>query len=391
VLDDNVQPIPVTDVDYRSLKVQPTPEDYFLLSRINGKVTVAEICSISGQPRDVTHASLERLVEAGLIRVPAPEPVAASSPNFGAQAVPGSTPPPAQASPQPAPAEPAPAKPAPSAEPDDGEHDRWSGWPGDPSSHQADPELLAQGAELDDAFKREVVFMAAHLESVSYYELLGVPRDAGRKDIKGAYFKTSKRFHPDRFYGKDLGDLQGLVESVFQAVNKGYQTLSHKGKRAEYDGTLAPPSAASPAAAPAAPQASAAAARPAGPMDRKREMAFGVLLRQGEKHEEAREYAEAAAAYKKAFAIKPDAAVAMRGANLLRRLDGDEHIAEAVLMAKAAAKENPSEIKPLVLIGDIYEEHEDYADSLRYYEQAQALEPENKTVLKRIEFLKKLI
>ncbi len=379
MLDDNVQPIPVADVDYKNLKVQPTPEDYFLLSRVNGKVTIAEICQISGQPRDTTHASLKRLVEAGLIRMPSPEPVAASAPNFGAEAVGGEAAPESVAAPV-APAAPVVAD------------TRWDGWPGEPETHSMEPGLLAQGVDLDDAFKTEVSFMAAHLSSVSFYELLGVARDAGRKDIKGAYFKTSKRFHPDRFYGKDLGDIQPLVESVFHAVNKAYQTLSHKGKREEYDGTLSTtsssPSSETNSAQPSS--SSQAAPRPA-PTDRKREMAFGVLLRQGEKHEEAREFAEAAASYKKAFGIKHDAAVAMRGANLLRRLDGEDFVSEAVLMAKAAAQQHPADIKPLVLIGDIYEENEDYADSLRYYEKAQELEPDNQSVRKRIEFLKKLI
>ena len=73
MLDDNLRPIPQTNVDYTSLPINPTPEEYFLLSRINGNVTVGEICQISGLSIEATHKALARLQEAGLIKIPEPE------------------------------------------------------------------------------------------------------------------------------------------------------------------------------------------------------------------------------------------------------------------------------------------------------------------------------
>ena len=109
---------------------------------------------------------------------------------------------------------------------------------------------------------------------------------------------------------------------------------------------------------------------------RKREAAFALLLRRGEKHELAGELEQAAGEYRKAFAIKHDAAVALCGANLLLRL-GAQHREEAILLARAAAKENPREIKALLLVGDAYEELDRLDEALLYYKRALEIEPDS--------------
>jgi molecular chaperone DnaJ len=59
-----------------------------------------------------------------------------------------------------------------------------------------------------------------------YYEILGISKDASDDEIKKAYRKMAHKYHPD----KDGGD-----EEKFKEVNEAYQTLSDKGKRAQYD------------------------------------------------------------------------------------------------------------------------------------------------------------
>ncbi|HXG10245.1 MAG TPA: J domain-containing protein [Gemmataceae bacterium] len=61
------------------------------------------------------------------------------------------------------------------------------------------------------------------------YEVLGVKRDASEEDIKRAYRKLARQYHPDR----NPGDKQ--AEARFKEVQAAYDILSDKNKRAQYD------------------------------------------------------------------------------------------------------------------------------------------------------------
>lgn len=61
-----------------------------------------------------------------------------------------------------------------------------------------------------------------------YYATLGVERTASDEDIKKAYRKLARKFHPDVSKEKD-------AEEQFKAIAEAYQTLSDKEKRAAYD------------------------------------------------------------------------------------------------------------------------------------------------------------
>src|SRR6184192_1853322 len=62
-----------------------------------------------------------------------------------------------------------------------------------------------------------------------YYETLGVARDASEDDIKKAYRRLARQYHPDR----NPGDKQ--AEDHFKEVQDAYDVLSDKAKRAQYD------------------------------------------------------------------------------------------------------------------------------------------------------------
>src|SRR5579871_4481394 len=61
-----------------------------------------------------------------------------------------------------------------------------------------------------------------------YYEVLGVPRDATKDQIKAAYRKLALQFHPDR--NKSPG-----AEERFKEISEAYAVLSDDAKRAQYD------------------------------------------------------------------------------------------------------------------------------------------------------------
>jgi DnaJ-class molecular chaperone len=69
-----------------------------------------------------------------------------------------------------------------------------------------------------------------------YYDILGVKRDASEDEIKKAYRKLARQYHPDR----NPGDKQ--AETKFKEVQDAYDVLSDKTKRANFDrfGTAEP-------------------------------------------------------------------------------------------------------------------------------------------------------
>ena len=61
-----------------------------------------------------------------------------------------------------------------------------------------------------------------------YYEILGVSRDAKEKDIKRAYRKLARQYHPD--LNKDAD-----AEARFKEINEANEVLSDSEKRQKYD------------------------------------------------------------------------------------------------------------------------------------------------------------
>ena len=66
------------------------------------------------------------------------------------------------------------------------------------------------------------------MEYKDYYQTLGVARDAAPEDIKKAYRKLVRKYHPDLSKAKDAG-------RKTQEINEAYEVLGNADKRAAYD------------------------------------------------------------------------------------------------------------------------------------------------------------
>lgn len=65
-------------------------------------------------------------------------------------------------------------------------------------------------------------------EKRDYYDVLGVSRDASQADIKKAYRKLSKQYHPD------INKTSGADEK-FKEISEAYEVLGNEQKRQQYD------------------------------------------------------------------------------------------------------------------------------------------------------------
>ena len=181
----------------------------------------------------------------------------------------------------------------------------------------------ADAEGMDPDRQRYVRDVHARLDVLTFYELLGVTRGADPQTVKRAYFKLVRIVHPDRYFGRDLGELRGMLEQVFARMTQAYETLTSNA-RAVYDASLpdetrSAPAKSAPAAAPAAPVDPAVVARKKAAME-----AIGARLAAGRAKVEqlgaeasralaAGDVAAAAEKYRQALLLAPnDAALRSR-------------------------------------------------------------------------------
>ncbi len=62
-----------------------------------------------------------------------------------------------------------------------------------------------------------------------YYKVLGVERGASEKDIRNAYRKLARKYHPD------MNPDDKEAEEKFKQISEAYEVLSDKDKRQKYD------------------------------------------------------------------------------------------------------------------------------------------------------------
>ncbi len=175
------------------------PEEGFVLSRVDGVTRLGDIVNLVPFEVERTVAILRRLWIAGAIEIPGHDPPVMSQAKAAAS---GSA----------------------------------SG------SSTSVPILLITelppGLELSLEQAQNIDSFFAQMPDKNAFELLGVERSADKREIKRAYFKLSKEFHPDRFYGKNLGAYAERLAQIFNAVKSAFDLLSDDARRAAYEDSI---------------------------------------------------------------------------------------------------------------------------------------------------------
>jgi hypothetical protein len=165
-------------------------EEGFVLSRVDGRTTVAQLLLLVPFDAELTVLILQQLVKHGALEIPGAEvapPLTTLSPEAGPPTAGVGT---------------------------------------------------IDGLDLTVEQARRIDEFFATLATRDAFELLEIERTADKKVIKRAYFKISKELHPDRFFGKNLGPYRERLSRIFQSVKAAYELLSDDARRDAYLGSV---------------------------------------------------------------------------------------------------------------------------------------------------------
>jgi CheY-like chemotaxis protein/curved DNA-binding protein CbpA len=109
-----------------------------------------------------------------------------------------------------------------------------------PASQQAldEADMPIDINDEESALRMKIVKTYQKMEAMNYFQILGLTDAASDGDIKAAYHKLAKDYHPDKFFGKVAGDIKAKVEEIFRKVSDAYNILSDEERRKEYVSSL---------------------------------------------------------------------------------------------------------------------------------------------------------
>ena len=174
-----------------------------MLSRIDGNTSWGVLRQIGGLLPEEVDLALESWVQSGLVLL---DEEAAGPPSSGASETPAEPEPEAQAA--------APAPPT------------------------VDESAIDESLDLDVDLQSQILHFEATLGHATYHEILGIERGADNKQIKRAYFKLSKLYHPDRYFRRNIGDHATRLDRIFKHVMEAYELLSDPATRTEIERSM---------------------------------------------------------------------------------------------------------------------------------------------------------
>lgn len=315
---------PSSDPLLRFQTITLTPTEGFVLSRVDGTLTAREIVTLTALPTEEVLRSLLGLLSTGLVQHVTPQSKPGARSEFPAPPAEAPTPSPAVAATVSEPALPAaPAAPLPEA----------------------------------SERRREILELHAALQARNHFEILDVARDASDADIKAAYFRQAKRFHPDVHHDPALADLRDKLEAVFIRVGQAYEVLKNSQARRSYEARLPrePQPGQVPSAGPTGSPAAPASAAPPTPSSNDAAVQVDQSLRKAERHIAAQEYWDAIRLLEGVLPHAQGRARTRARLLLAKALVKNPHwVRRAEETLLAIVKDEPQHVDAHYLLGEIY-------------------------------------
>ena len=93
------------------------------------------------------------------------------------------------------------------------------------------PPAVAQAPADPEA---QLAWKAERLDTLDYFELLGVPTTATAAEVKRAFYRESRAYHPDRFFHLEDEAFKTRVHEVYKRVTEAYYVLRDDVRRPKY-------------------------------------------------------------------------------------------------------------------------------------------------------------
>jgi len=87
---------------------------------------------------------------------------------------------------------------------------------------------------MDVTFLMEVERRSLELDALDYFQVLRIGTDSSPAEIKSAYYRESRAFHPDRFAAVESVELRNRIGRIYRRVNEAYTVLRDDVKRKKY-------------------------------------------------------------------------------------------------------------------------------------------------------------
>lgn len=108
-----------------------------------------------------------------------------------------------------------------------------------PPATSAPAPVEKKGPKIGPEFFATVEILASTLDSLDYFRLFGLETKATPREVKDAYYRESRLYHPDRFHQLPDEELKARVTAIFKRITEAYVVLRDDAKRAKYIADLA--------------------------------------------------------------------------------------------------------------------------------------------------------
>jgi len=179
-------PLVCEGVDLKSLNI--TPEEGFILAQLDGQIRVRHLKMMTGLEEEPLFNLLQNLAQKGIVtlHLHPPRPKTEPGPEIKKPRV--------------------------------------------PAKALIDLKKIPKGEQFEELVNK----LMEVLDRVDYFQLLGVSPEAGKEEVKKAYFRFSKVFHPDRYFRRGDPAFRYKLHLIFKRFTTAYQVLSREERKREY-------------------------------------------------------------------------------------------------------------------------------------------------------------